>query len=104
MPIVLNGTTGITTPTYNGSTTAEYLVPVTGFKNRLINGDMGIAQRGTITMYQKINNLIAGEESKYINRLFDNSLIPFDPSNTDYQAYLKWLEEGNTPLPADEVV
>jgi hypothetical protein len=41
MPIVLNGTTGITTPTYNG--------------------------------------------------------------NTDYQAYLKWVAEGNTPLPADEV-
>ena len=28
--------------------------------------------------------------------------IPFDPANTDYQAYLKWLEEGNEPLPADE--
>ena len=26
----------------------------------------------------------------------------FDPANTDYQAYLKWLEEGNTPLPANE--
>jgi len=25
-----------------------------------------------------------------------------DPANTDYQAYLKWLEEGNEPLPADE--
>jgi hypothetical protein len=27
--------------------------------------------------------------------------IPFDPDNTDYQAYLKWVAEGNTPLPAE---
>ena len=37
-----------------------------------------------------------------VKRLADNSFIPFDPANSDYQAYLKWLEEGNTPLPAEE--
>jgi hypothetical protein len=47
MAITLNGTTGITTPTYNGTPSAEYIVPVTAFKNRIINGAMVIAQRGT---------------------------------------------------------
>jgi hypothetical protein len=37
-----------------------------------------------------------------IKRLSDNAFIPFEPANTDYQEYLKWLSEGNTPTPADE--
>jgi len=37
-----------------------------------------------------------------ILRLSDNAFIPFDPANIDYQQYLKFLEEGGQPLPADD--
>jgi hypothetical protein len=52
-------------------------------------------------MYKLIKNKITGEINMVL-RLADNAYIPFDPANTDYQAYLRWLEEGNTPLPAEE--
>lgn len=32
----------------------------------------------------------------------DGWFIPVNPDNTDYQAYLKWLEEGNQPEPAEQ--
>jgi len=41
-------------------------------------------------------------EVNQVQRLLDNACIPFDPANTDYQAYLKWVSEGGVPTPADE--
>ena len=53
-------------------------------------------------MYKKINSIDINEESKIIIRLSDEASIPKDKDNKDYQEYLEWLAEGNTPEPADE--
>ena len=58
-----------------------------------------LSHRRSYKMY-KLNNLSFGNQN--IIRLADNAFIPFDPANTDYQKYLEWVAEGNTPEPADE--
>jgi len=49
-------------------------------------------------MYQLINEY---KNTICIKRLSDNAFIPMDEANTDYQAYLAWLDEGNEPEAAD---
>jgi len=43
----------------------------------------------------KLTKTLHGDE--YVQRTTDGACIPFDPANTDYQEYLKWVEAGNTP-------
>ena len=53
-------------------------------------------------MYKLGKPHISSTESTSVIRTSDGACIPFDPDNTDYQAYLAWVAEGNTPTPADE--
>ena len=39
-----------------------------------------------------------------VQRLTDNAFIPFDPANTDYQAFLKYQAEGGKVYGADEEI
>jgi len=56
-------------------------------------------------MYKELNLDFHGEQQKHIIRDNGNggfTSFPADPANTDYQAYLKWLDAGNTPEAADD--
>ena len=54
-------------------------------------------------MYKLLNDNITGDLANVILKPSENKSIPKDPANTDYQEYLEWVAEGNTPEPADEV-
>jgi hypothetical protein len=57
-----------------------------------------------MTTYKLYNSVITGQLVSIIKNPDDaiRVSIPINPDNTDYQEYLEWLAEGNTPLPADE--
>jgi hypothetical protein len=51
-------------------------------------------------MYRLCEKNLLGIDVSVI-RTTDGACIPFNPDNSDYQQYLKWVSEGNTPLPAE---
>ena len=53
-------------------------------------------------MYKQCKPVFQGAEVTSVIRTSDGACIPFDPQNSDYIAFLKWIEEGNVPTPADE--
>jgi len=52
-------------------------------------------------MYKLVKTPETVDHVSTVKRLADNAFIPMSAGNEDYQKYLVWLAEGNTPEPAD---
>ena len=52
----------------------------------------------TYKKYKDAGDIVSTEA---IQRIEDGAVIPVDEANRDYQAYLAWVAEGNTPADAD---
>jgi hypothetical protein len=87
MAITLNGDSGITTPSYGGTDTSEYLVPVTAFKNRIINGAMMIDQRN------------AGASVSLVVGQFPYTLDRWQAYSTGANTTLQQVSSGITGIP-----
>jgi hypothetical protein len=53
-------------------------------------------------MYKLLKDHLGNEYGVVIEKDGLRTSIPMVDDNTDYQAYLAWVAEGNTPLPAEE--
>lgn len=112
MAITLDGTLGVTAPTYAGTVTAEYSVPVTGFKNRIINGAMMIDQRNAgasvtsgypvdkFQVYSTQASKWTAQQSTTAPAGFKNSVVitstsAFTPASGDYFSYVQRIEGNN---------
>jgi hypothetical protein len=51
-------------------------------------------------MYKFVKNMFGVVDT--VKNIETHACIPLNPENTDYQKYLAWVDEGNTPEPADE--
>lgn len=51
--------------------------------------------------YKKVKDVTGKVYTDQIKRISDGAWIPFDEANRDYQDYLLWVADGNTPQEAD---
>jgi len=80
MPITLNGDTGIVTPMYNGTITANAVTPSINMKNRIINGAMVISQRNGTSSVTPTNGQYVLDRFQY--NLSQTSKITTQQSST----------------------